>query len=370
MSIPFSIPVLLLGAIIAQGIFAALILFFHQRNPLPNKFLSLLLLSFSLWLIDSFYKVAHIYEQNPDFYFQPIFYSFAFGPLIYFYVKTLTNNTYRLKKKDFLHFVPTGIQALLYWFLTFQAYDFKRWFWMEVHHPITYDLEYDLTLLSLFVYLLLSIRLLKKYQVWLQNNFSEFSKINLNWLKIILSIMGVLCLLWGIDVFLRDVLSIYQMHNFSEIIMGVAVLLLAFGSIRQNSIVDVEFKESKDKAIEVAARKEKIDVLLLEKIKVRMETNQDFLNPTLTLKDFAKNLHEPSRNISIHINQGLQMSFVDFVNQYRVAAVKQQIAVGALANFTLLAIALESGFNSKSTFNRVFKKSTGMSPSEYLKMNN
>ncbi|MFK7903521.1 MAG: hypothetical protein AB8B69_00275, partial [Chitinophagales bacterium] len=117
MSIPFTLPVLLSGAIIAQGIFAALLLFFYQRNPLPNKFLSLLLLSFSLWLIDSFYKVAHVYEQNPDFYFQPIFYSFAFGPLIYFYAKTLTNSAYQLQKQDLLHFVPTGIQALLYWFL-------------------------------------------------------------------------------------------------------------------------------------------------------------------------------------------------------------------------------------------------------------
>ncbi|MFK7904446.1 MAG: helix-turn-helix domain-containing protein, partial [Chitinophagales bacterium] len=197
--------------------------------------------------------------------------------------------------------------------------------------------------------------------------FSEFSKIHLNWLKIILSVMGVLCLLWGMDVFLRDVLGIYQMHNFSEIIMGIAVLLLAFGSIRQNSIANVEFKEPKAPPIEAKTEKANVDASLLQKIKERMKVHQDFLNPTLTLKEFAKNLHEPSRNVSMHINQGLEMSFVDFVNQYRVTAVKQQIAEGALENFTLLAIALESGFNSKSTFNRVFKKSTGMSPSEYLK---
>ena len=111
MKIAFNIYVVLTLVVIAQGVFAALILGTSKINQIANRFLSFLLLSFSLWLIDSFYKVAEVYQQDPEFYFQPIFYSFTFGPLIFFYVKSITNSSFRFSKKDSVHFLPVLIQA-------------------------------------------------------------------------------------------------------------------------------------------------------------------------------------------------------------------------------------------------------------------
>ncbi|MEO1714227.1 MAG: helix-turn-helix domain-containing protein, partial [Bacteroidota bacterium] len=73
------------------------------------------------------------------------------------------------------------------------------------------------------------------------------------------------------------------------------------------------------------------------------------------------------REVSQAINQGLDCSFIDFVNQYRVQAFKERVEKGEASHLSLLGLALESGFNSKSTFNRVFKKLEGISPSEYQK---
>ncbi|MFK7776359.1 MAG: helix-turn-helix domain-containing protein [Saprospiraceae bacterium] len=363
MKIAFNIYVVLTLMVIAQGLFAALILSTSKVNKLANRFLSLLLLSFSLWLIDSFYKVAEVYQQDPEFYFQPIFYSFAFGPLIFFYVKSITNSSFQFSKKDWVHFFPVLLQTGLYWFLTFQPYSYKLWFWETIHFPITYGLEFNLTLISMAIYLGFSIRLLVRYQKWLEDQFSEFSKIHLNWLKIVLMIMLVLCVFWSVDLIARYLFDIYLTYNFSEISLGFVVLLLAYGGIRQSNNSQVNFE---NKVVETNLALDEIDVELVEKIKQRMLNEKDYLNPTLSLKEFAKNLNTPARTISKHINQGLGISFVDFVNQYRVEEVKHKITSGELDQFTLLSIALESGFNSKSSFNRIFKKLTQMSPTEYV----
>lgn len=96
-----------------------------------------------------------------------------------------------------------------------------------------------------------------------------------------------------------------------------------------------------------------------------MDHNSDFLNPTLTLKEFAANCGSPARVISEHLNQGLGKNFHDFVNEYRVEAVKIKLKSKVQDNFTLESIAYDSGFNSKATFNRIFKKFTGLSPSKW-----
>ena len=110
-----------------------------------------------------------------------------------------------------------------------------------------------------------------------------------------------------------------------------------------------------------------IEPELLKKINSEMHDKKLFLNPNLTLKAFSDELKEPTRKISHHINHGLGRSFIDFVNEFRVDECKKKIEKGDLTHLTLTGIALESGFNSKSTFNRVFKKMSGQSPSSFQK---
>jgi AraC-like DNA-binding protein len=282
--------------------------------------------------------------------------------LIYFYVKSLVNQLFIFQKKDYLHFIPVLFQAGLYIFLTTKNYNFKNWYWENVHQYITYKIEFDGTFISMLIYLILSLRLLKNYQIYVANNFSETSKIRLNWLKIILIILVILCVQWLIEIILRDFFNLYFNYDYSIQILGIMALVLAVGGIRQANLSEVNFEEELIQKIHV-----QVDSQILEQIKSGMDVQKLYLNPTLTLAEFAKEIKLNPKIVSQQINTGLGKSFNDFVNEYRVEEVKKRLNSTDLERLTILGIAYESGFNSKTTFNRIFKDFTGVAPRDFMK---
>lgn len=96
-----------------------------------------------------------------------------------------------------------------------------------------------------------------------------------------------------------------------------------------------------------------------------MLKEKPFLNPNLTLNDLATLIKTPSHNVSKVIREGYQKNFFDFINWYRIEEFKNYVNLPKYQNYTLLGIAFEVGFNSKTAFNRAFKKMTGQTPSEY-----
>ena len=104
-----------------------------------------------------------------------------------------------------------------------------------------------------------------------------------------------------------------------------------------------------------------------EKITSFMSENQPFLNPELSLRDLADHLHIPHNQLSQLLNEGFGKNFSDFVNGYRLEVFKSKVSEPSLQHLTLLALAFESGFNSKTVFNTYFKKKMGMTPKAYWK---
>lgn len=365
MTIEFNFKVIIISSLIILGFFSAVVLWFRTHNKLSNKLLAAFLVCTSLWLIDSFFSVAGIYTQNANFYFKPIYYSFAFGPLIYLYVKSMVNSEFKLKKVHLLHFVPVFIQGLLYWYLNFRNYEYRREYWINIHEPFTYRIEFDGTFISLAVYSFLSFLALRSFQRWLPSNFSETSKINLNWLKLLLLLLVILCAQWFAEVVLRDVYQNFYQYSYSPTILGILSLVLAYRSIAQESLRKVSFKQQanqqKTKTIAV------IDSNTLNQISRQMADKRAYLNPKLSLREFAEIIGLPSRIVSEHINQGRNQTFLDFVNEFRIAHFKSLLEKPNASDYTLQSLAFDSGFNSKATFNRVFKKHLGVTPSSYQK---
>lgn len=367
MQIRFTFEVVLAMAIINIGFFSAGLLWFSSRNRQANRFLAGLMVTISCWQIDGFFRVSGLYGQDPNLYFLPIFYSFAFGPLIYFYVKSITNSDFQFTRKDALHFLPVAIQALLYIFLTAQSYAFRNWFWANVHDKFTYSLEFDGTWISLLVYLVLSLRLLRKYSRYVEENFSETSQLTLRWLQVLLLTLAVVAGQWAVELILRDVYGLFYQYDYSYWLLGFFLIVLGVAGLQQSNLTSVQFRDEPTVDLPTTPTKAvaEINSEHIERVRRALTVDKLYLNPTLTLTELAQHVSLNPKVVSQVINTGIGKSFNDFVNDFRVDEVKQRLRTNDMARLTLLGIALESGFNSKTTFNRIFRQHTGQSPSEF-----
>ncbi len=104
-----------------------------------------------------------------------------------------------------------------------------------------------------------------------------------------------------------------------------------------------------------------------EQLKELMRTQQPQLNPNLTLRDLADMMEIPANQFSQLLNEGFHQNFAEFINAYRLETFKQKVADPKNSHLTLLAIAYDSGFNSKTVFNTYFKKVMGQTPKAYWK---
>lgn len=364
MKINFDINVISYFSVISIGIYTAILLGFSANNKLANRVLALLLLAITGWIVDAFFRASGIYGQQPSWYFLPIYYSFAFGPLLYFYVRAITNQAFVFGSKQLLHFIPVLIQAIFYWCITFQTYQTKYFIWFNIHQPYTYRLEYDGTWLSLVIYLLLAVKYFSKYQNWVANNFSNVTKKLLNWLKFSLVTLIMVCIAWLFEAILRDFKNTYYQYDVSTNLLCLIIFCIAVIGMQQatnNVVFEIETQQLQTDAVSEA------DEELMKFIRKAMNEDKLYLNPELTLADLAKHLQLPAKIVSFNINLATGKPFNTFVNGYRVEEIKARLRSSDLEKFTLLSIAFESGFNSKTSFNRIFKEFTGTSPSDFIK---
>ena len=98
-----------------------------------------------------------------------------------------------------------------------------------------------------------------------------------------------------------------------------------------------------------------------------MLKERPYLDPRLNLSDLSEMINCSPNQLSQLLNENIGKNFYDYVNEYRLGYFRELTRNPRNKQFTFLSLAYESGFNSKSTFNSFFKKSTGVTPSEYLK---
>jgi AraC-like DNA-binding protein len=96
-----------------------------------------------------------------------------------------------------------------------------------------------------------------------------------------------------------------------------------------------------------------------------MDEERPFINPELTVQDLSKQLNISRHHLTELLNNDIGKNFFTFINEYRVEEVKRRLLDTRFEHLTIVAIAFESGFNSKSTFNSIFKQNTGNTPSQW-----
>ncbi|GAA3635730.1 hypothetical protein GCM10022397_21580 [Flavivirga jejuensis] len=228
----------------------------------------------------------------------------------------------------------------------------------------------------LILYLILSLQLLSKYRNALKDNYSNLSKYDYKWIKIMLT--GALFII-SVDSIIRiyELLyddSIWYQEYLIIAAMLILVIYLGYYGINQSKVLLPDFLLNKNKPIihkskEISlsnTKKEEFEQLQ-QQLEFILTTNKPYLDEDLTLGKLAKQLSTTDKKLSIVLNQYIHTSFFDLINKHRVEAIKERIKLDTCKKYTLFGIACECGFKSRTSFNRIFKKETGFSPSEYKK---
>jgi len=231
-----------------------------------------------------------------------------------------------------------------------------------------------LTAFSGTVYILLTFKLFKRLDINIFNNFSNSVYIDLDWLRMLVLLFGVI---WTALISITVIHHVF--HMFSMVFctdglflsLSVFVILIGYFGLKQKVIFTNESFIVTDDFSRIQTKysgsrlNELEEKQYAEKLLSHMESSRPYLNPDLTLPLLAVELGMSSHLLSQVINEHFKLNFFDFVNQYRVEAFKELIVNPKYKNFSFLGIAFECGFNSKSAFNRIFKKATGLTPSKY-----
>lgn len=368
-----------LGA--AQGMLLSLLIYQKHRQLYANRFLAILMLVISLILFYMLYNDLAFYEYFPYLLKLPLAFAFTAGPLIFLYTKYLTHPKLRFKRTEFLHFVP----ALLFALQTIPN------FWTDPNilinnHKMTEEvlapgayllLNWGISLHAL-IYISLSLHFIFIYRKSLNNYFTNVEKIKLDWLRnLIFMFMG------GIFVFIIEIIFVQlgselsENFSFTSLFTGVFVYTLGYmGLLRSEVLTESHYEDilpenydelnSDSKYKKSGLTSEKADEYL-ERLSNAVERDELYRKSELTLNDLAIRIDISTHNLSEVINTKLNLNFFEFINRFRVEAIKNDLIDPQKAHYKILSLAYDAGFNSKTSFNTIFKKQTKMTPSEYRK---
>ena len=293
---------------------------------------------------------------------------FGIGPALYFYTRCVTNPDFKFKKQHWWHFLPLVLEFMYYRTSLYRNGSDGLYEPTMPASSYLYLAEQWLGVISILTYSMISLWLLYKYQNVLKQLYSRISNRSLKWLQTPIIIFAGFQIFWNIirevDRFVFE--SSLREYYFLPTFVGLAVVCYWIG-------LKGYMKKDKDTAeLNLILPNEdkpelENDPIFKEKLERLMKTKQPYLNPDLSLSKLAALMDMNPRQLSYKINQNYERNFYDFVNNYRVEAVKQRLQSKERDQLSLLGHALDCGFNSKSTFNHVFKKTTQLTPSQYLR---
>lgn len=357
------------GAVLASLIFGLSLLFKKQRTR-SNIFLGLLLNLGSLTLLNSLFANVGIYSTFKDLYFIPLTYTLSFGPLSYFYVQTKINPSFQFRKLHLLHAILPVAQALFYLSIGFRNYEFKTWIWQNVISVWYSDTEAVLFLATFTGYIFAASKLIKTEKKAPQ---PEWKLEQFRWLlRFLYVFLGLIAIQFCFDILDFILWNYYEVNIYNipwasfplDISKAVVWYWVSFNAF-QNARPELN-------PVSAAKRKERYNLSdedIARQIKALDDFFADqkpFLNPDFNLNTLARELDITANKVSFILNEGKNLNFNDYVNDFRVKEVKKRLLDETFANYTFLSIALDTGFNSKATFYRVFKAKTGLTPKEFV----
>ncbi|MCO5949998.1 ABC transporter permease [Mucilaginibacter flavidus] len=351
-----------LGTIFVGLTFALQLWFTKRINQTANRFLSLALAIMVLWVAWVLGIDLRLTTVFPHWSQLPLQFSLALGPLIYFYVLKITRPQYKFRWKDLLHFSPLLVeQGVL-------ALEIKESIKTGAATYDTFTFHYVnpvlqlLAFFSVIIYLYYSFRLIDHfYRRQKFNAVSDRYRHELRWLYNLLTGFGAIWLLW-IPFTAADYYYQLGRHVYYPLYLFLAVMAI-WMAVTAFLKPEISAPPNPSPALKPSPPAE-----LKQKgiwLKKAVEANRYYQDPELSLSLLAERLELTTHELSRIINTALKKSFNDFINEYRVAELIRRMQDPANDHLTLLGLAYDSGFNSKTSYNRIFKQLTGKNPVDY-----
>jgi AraC-like DNA-binding protein len=380
----------LLGAI--QGVFLTVVLATQRRNRTANRLLAAAMFAFSLYMATAVYHAAGWEQVAPHFFGLAYPTPIVFGPLFYLYAVTASDRNRGLRWRDALHFLPFVVLVLASLPVYLMSGAEKLAFYQDLLRGIRTPLirVFDpLKFISGIAYTTVTLIFLLRHRSRVKDNYSSIERVNLHWLLVL---SGSVAAIWA----LATLFELLGLAGDDYIALAIAVLVYAIGymALRQPEIFNFAAQNQvvpspapmAVPAEPVAATApmpepgppaasryqrsgltEREAAALKRSLVAAMETDRLYQNTDLTLGDLATRLKTTAHKLSEVLNSEIGQTFYDFVNTYRVRDVERRIADERFQNLTILSLAMEAGFASKATFNHVFRKHTGQTPSAFRK---
>jgi AraC-like DNA-binding protein len=291
-------------------------------------------------------------------------------PFLYLYIRSLCYKDFHLSINHLLHAIPfvvISLFLLIIFLSTGEGTEIGVKSLSQNIAKIEYWSHKFILHIQIASYLVASAITLSVYRERLKDVYSSIEKIDLSWCNLLLIGFAAMWIIDLLDWILNSLhvtppLMRQIFFTVSLLINLIFTLAVAYrGLVRLEGFSGIyapaKYAASLMKASECKA--------IIQRLTTCMEKEKLYLRASITVEDLSKRLKVPTKQLSQTIHTGLSKNFYDFVNAYRIDEAKRRICDKHYQNQTLLAVAYDVGFNSKSVFNTAFKKYTGITPKEY-----
>ena len=360
-----------------QGLVLSGALLAQRSNRIANRLLAALMVAFTIFLASGVYYGTGFFRLHPHFLGISYQMPWVFGPLVYLYARAASDRSWRFRHRHLVHFAPVVVSTILAIPVYLLSGAEKIALYDRLQNgelPAMIAVIDPLKFVSGIAYSAVTLLYLRRHRLRVKNSYSNVERVNLTWL---LWLAGAAAAIWVMATSLK-LGAVGPRVRDDHISLAIAVVVYGIGykGLRQPEIFTYDAAPDVAPKVETAQserRQERSALAAPEAERLErdllglMESERPWKEPDLTLADLAIRLESTPHKVSELLNARLGQTFYDFVNGYRVQEVQRRIASGENRTRTMLTLALDAGFASKSTFNQAFKSRTGQTPSDYRK---
>ncbi|MBX2871773.1 MAG: helix-turn-helix transcriptional regulator [Saprospiraceae bacterium] len=354
-----------------HALFLALVLWTREHNQPSNRLFALMLLSLALHLLDYSLSISGLILQVPHLIFTSYPLLFVIAPLFYLYVRSYLRMPLGNKWVLVGHFGLAILVLLSMLPFYLQSANYKLEFLQAIGEDAFKNLP-----AAQFLIMFLQIGQFLLYTVWsyrsVKTQEEEAARFRTNgnvskirWLKQAIQAFGLFSIFFGLMTIILLAQNAYRLEIDYVVVLLLSTLIFVIGyvALSQPKLFQDGLKRGRSQTQLTTSSANSLEQRLL----TVMKEDKPFLKEDLKISDLAHLLSVPVHHLSEFLNNELHTSFADYINQYRIETAKTLLSDPNQRSSKILAIAFEAGFSNKATFNRVFKQSTGITPSAYRK---